>query len=479
MKRTLIWFRNDLRLHDHEALTAAIGKSAEIVPYYCFDVRQWKDTIYGFPKTGAFRTRFLIDSVQNLAHQIESVGGKLVVQTGIPEELIPRLVAQLHIDAVYTHKEVTDEEIKVEEALEHQLWKYRVPLTYFWGHTLYHLEDLPFPTRNLPAVFTDFRKQVERYVNVRPAFPVPARIRVPSELPPTVIPSITGFGLAKPIADERAAFSFTGGETEGLARLHDYIWEGNLLKSYRETRNELIGADYSSKLAPWLALGCLSPRHVYTEVKKYEQQRVKNESTYWLVFELLWRDYFRFIARKHGNALFKSGGIRELPAREAIHPGYDNEVSERWRNGTTGIPFIDASMTELLCTGYLSGRGRQNVASFLVKELRVDWRAGAAWFESQLVDYDPCSNYGNWNYVAGIGNDPREDRHFNVIRQAQQYDPKGEYVKLWMPVLAKLSASHVHTPYLLSTRELDSCGVQLGRNYPEPLTELRAGEYSK
>jgi len=477
MKRILIWFRNDLRLHDNEALTAAIRKADEVIPYYCFDTRQFTNTPYGFPKTGPFRTRFLIESVESLDRQIRQLGGKMLVQTGQPEELIPKLVAQLNINAVYTHREVTDQELKVEEVLEYNLWKHRVPLTYFWGHTLYHLDDLPFPMRNLPEVFTDFRKQVERYVNVRPTFPAPERLKVPLELPDATIPSVNHFGLTSPAADERAVLAFTGGETAGLERLQYYIWDEDLLKNYKQTRNGLIGGDYSSKLAPWLALGCVSPRKVYEEVKKYEAQRVKNDSTYWLIFELLWRDYFRFIAHKHGNKLFKPGGIRDLPVGEAAQP-YNRISFERWRNGTTGIPFVDASMIELRQTGFQSNRGRQNVASFLVKDLKVDWRAGAAWFESQLIDYDPCSTYGNWNYVAGVGNDPRENRYINMIKQAYQYDPDGVYVKLWLPVLSAIPAPQVHTPYLLSKEELKAYGIILGLDYAEPIIEIRSPEYS-
>lgn len=478
MKRILVWFRSDLRVNDHEALSTAVSKADEVIPYYCLDERMWQTTTYGFPKTGAFRTQFLLESLENLSKQIEGLGGKLLVETGKPEEKIPELVARLHVDAVYAHKEVTDEEIKVEEALEHQLWKQRVPLNYFWGHTLYHLEDLPFPIKNLPEVFTNFRKQMERDVAVRPLIPAPQRIRVPAGLNPVALPSLQRFGLPRPLTDERAVLSFTGGETEAQKRLQYYVWEEDLLKNYKQTRNELMGGDFSSKLAPWLAFGCISPRQVHHEVKAYEKKRIKNESTYWLIFELMWRDYFRFMARKHGNALFKPGGIRELPAKESERR-FDREVFEYWRTGTTGIPFVDANMTELALTGFMSNRGRQNVASFLVKDLKIDWRAGAAWFESQLIDYDPCSNYGNWNYMAGVGNDPREDRYFHVIKQAQQYDPKGEYIKLWLPALAALPVPQVYAPYLLSAYELEFYGVWLGKTYPFPILEIKPIEYSR
>ena len=146
-----------------------------------------------------------------------------------------------------------------------------------------------------------------------------------------------------------------------------------------------------------------------------------------MIFELLWRDYFRYIAMKWGNAIFQPGGIKgETPAARP-----DRRLFEKWREGRTSQPFIDANMRELLLTGWMSNRGRQNVASYLVRDLRQAWWLGAEWFESQLIDYDPCSNWGNWNYVAGIGNDPRENRYFNPRTQAERYDPNGDFVQLW------------------------------------------------
>ncbi len=466
MKKILVWFRNDLRVCDHEPLWKASQK-AEVIPYYCFDVRQFVATRYAFPKTGSFRTKFLLESIADLSAQIEKLGGKLLVETGKPEERITQLVAELGIDAVYAHKEVTEEEIKVEEALEHALWRRKVPMEYFWGSTLYHLDDLPFPVKNLPEVFSDFRKQVERYVQVREPFPIPGKIAVPAAMPTGRIPSLVNFGLSEPIADERAVLSFRGGESEAHKRIQEYFWDRDLLRYYKDTRNGLIGSDYSSKLAPWLANGCLSPRTVFWSIKRYEREKLRNDSTIWLVVELMWRDFFRYIAKKHANNLFKSRGIKGAPVQFKDNP----DLFEKWRTGTTGVPFIDANMIEMNRTGYMSGRGRQNVASFLAKDLEVNWVAGAAWFESQLLDYDPASNWGNWNYIAGVGNDPRENRYFNVLKQARDYDPEGEYVKRWLPQLREIPAAQVHTPWLLNTRQREQYNLS-EKNYPYPIIEL-------
>ncbi len=257
---------------------------------------------------------------------------------------------------------------------------------------------------NLPDVFTQFRKETEGSTVIRKTFPAPAKLNHIGNLPAGDLPNLQVLNVPLPVSEPRGVLNFEGGETAAWQRIQAYFWEKNCLKNYKETRNGLLGADYSSKLSPWLANGSVSPRSVYEEVKRYEQENVKNESTYWLVFELLWRDYFRFVAKKHGNQIFRPQGISQVETIEYE----DNEAAfEKWKKGETGIPFIDANLREINATGYMSNRGRQNVASFLTKDLTVNWTWGASYFESILIDYDVCSNWGNWNYIAGVGNDPR------------------------------------------------------------------------
>jgi len=270
--------------------------------------------------------------------------------------------------------------------------------------------------------------------------------------------------------DERAVLDFKGGETAALERLNHYLWETDCIKSYKETRNGLIGANYSSKFSPWLAQGCISPKKIYHEVKKYERERKKNKSTYWMIFELLWRDFFRLMAKKHGNKIFQKGGTKGEADERWIE---NRKLFEAWANGRTGVPFIDANMTELNKTGFMSNRGRQNVASFLVKDLHINWQIGAEYFESLLIDYDPASNYGNWNYVAGVGSDPRENRYFNILSQATRYDPNGDFVKLWLPQLEGLSNEKIHRPDLISFEEQKYTKVKIGGNYPKAMVNIR------
>lgn len=469
-KRVIVWFREDLRLHDNEALCDALRTSEEVIPVFVFDERVFKGkTKFGFSKTGKHRAKFIIESIIDLRNSLKSIGSNLVVRVGKPEEELFQLATEVKSAWVFCNRERTAEEVAVQDKLEKKLWEVGQEVRYSRGKMLYYTADLPFPVTHTPDIFTHFRKEVEKYIQIRKPLAAPikgdfepwtTRIEVGE------IPSLADFGHNEISEDERAVLSFKGGETEGLKRLNYYLWESDLVNNYKETRNGLIGGDYSSKFSVWLAHGCLSPKQIYHELKKYEDQRTKNKSTYWLFFELLWRDFFRLMGKKHGNSIFQKGGT----IRDHSSIGEDNhQLLQVWKEGRTGIPFIDANMRELAETGFMSNRGRQNVASFLVKDLHVNWQMGADYFESALIDYDPCSNWGNWNYVAGVGSDPRENRYFNILKQAKRYDNQGEYVKIWCPELSKLPSEKVHCPDTLTVEEQSKYNCKLGFDYPKAM----------
>jgi deoxyribodipyrimidine photo-lyase len=451
-RRAIVWFRHDLRLHDNEALATALRMAEEVVPVYIFDERVFQRTTrFGFRKIGAHRTQFILESVANLRENLEKIGGKLVIRVGRPEPILTEMAQQLKASWVICNRERTHEEVLVQDGLEQKLWGIGVELLYTRGKMLYHTQDLPVPVQHTPDIFTQFRKETEQITPVREPLPSPSGM---APLPPGVadgdMPTMSDFGFEPIPKDPRAVLEFKGGETEGLKRLRHYFWEKDQVAHYKETRNGLIGADYSSKFSPWLSQGCLSPKMVYHELKRYERERVSNESTYWLFFELLWRDFFRLMGKKYGNKIFQKGGAQ---GKELRHLKNNQEMFQLWAEGKTGVPFIDANMRELAATGWMSNRGRQNVASFLVRDLKVNWQMGAEFFESLLLDYDPCSNWGNWNYVAGVGSDPREDRYFNILTQAKNYDAHGDYVRLWCPELKDISNEKIHRPDQLSNAE--------------------------
>jgi deoxyribodipyrimidine photo-lyase len=424
----------------------------EVVPVYIFDERVFKgETRLGLPKTGKHRARFILESVADLRNNLRAIGGELVIRVGRPETILAEMAQQIKASWVICNRERTQEEVLVQDGLEQKLWGIGVELIFSRGKMLYHTQDLPVPVQHTPDVFTQFRKETEHITPVREPMPSPSAMPpLPQSIEAGEIPNLMDLGHRDFETDSRAALQIKGGETEALRRLRYYFWEKDLLAHYKETRNGLIGPDYSSKFSPWLSQGCLSPKLIYHEIKRYERERVSNESTYWLFFELLWRDYFRLMGKKYGNKIFQRGGTQEKDLR---HLKNNRELFEVWKEGRTGVPFVDANMRELAETGWMSNRGRQNVASFLVKDLKVNWQMGAEYFESQLLDYDPCSNWGNWNYVAGVGSDPREDRYFNILTQAKNYDPQGDYVRIWCPELAGIAADKIHRPDLLSSAE--------------------------
>ena len=428
IKNALVWFKTDLRIEDNETLLKAIAQSEKIIPIYCFDEAHFETTDYGFKKMGAFRAQFLLESLLDLDAKLRALGSGLRIVMGKPEVAIPKLVQEYKVQKVFAKREVAFEEIQTEKRVRNELFKLRCELETFSTSTLYHAEDLPFSIKDIPDVFSNFRKKTEKDSEIRQAFTAPTQINSP-QIPTLELPSLATFGLTKTTIDSRAVLQFKGGESEAIQRLKHYFHDTQCLSTYKETRNGMIGADYSSKFSPWLALGCLSPRFIYAEIKKYEKQFGANDSTYWLVFELLWRDFFRFMFKKYQTKFFLYEGIK---TEKMNSKSLNEKLLSQWIIGATPSDFINANMLELQKTGFMSNRGRQNVASYFCNELNMDWRFGAAYFEEQLIDYDVCSNWGNWAYLAGVGNDPRGHRYFNIEKQANDYDKKKSFRKVWL-----------------------------------------------
>ncbi len=467
-RRSVVWFRNDLRIRDNETLSRAIAMSEEVIPVFCLNPVILQKTDLGIEKMGALRRKFLKESLQNLQLKLRNLGAEIILLTGNPEEAVVEFAKSASANAIFYSDEVTSEEKVEEQALEKNAWHFGIATESFGQSSLYHIDDLPFPVNQVPEVFTKFRKGVEKLSEVRDETDTIRRIPFPDfeYIEKEVCELNYGLEDLHPLPNK--VMKFDGGECSGMERLESYFWKQDLLKSYKETRNGLLGMDYSSKFSPWLGFGCISPRTIYWEVKRYERERKKNSSTYWLIFELIWRDYFRFIAKKHGDKIFKVEGIKGQ--KDSWRSDQDDFL--RWCEGNTGVPFVDANMRELNTTGFMSNRGRQNVASFLVNDLNINWTWGASYFESKLIDYDPCSNWGNWMYVGGVGNDPRENRYFNILRQASNYDRQGEYVRFWLDELASIEGFDIHKPDNLPKGILKRKNIELGLTYPKAMVEM-------
>jgi deoxyribodipyrimidine photo-lyase len=411
----LVWFRNDLRIHDNEILLEAVRKADKVLPVYCFDPYYFQQTASGATKTGSFRARFLLEAVADLRKNLQGYGAELIIRIGNPAEIIPQLAGQYQVNEVYHHREVAYEETAKSEEVEAALWKLRLNLKHFIGHTMYHKEDLPFPIKDIPDSFAVFKKKVERDSNVRPCVPTPEHIYTPDIAEAGELPTLQQLGLHQPVDDVRATNYFQGGETAALVQLHKYFSKSDLAVKAKSKAGIITN---TSKLSPWLAVGCISPRQVYWEIFKHNDAQSSM-----LKLELLWRDYFRFMFKKHGQKFIQAKNTEETAA-------VNNESFDKWAAGKTGIPFIDACMHELNATGYICNQCRQIVATYLVNDLKADWIKGAAYFEEKLIDYSPASNWGNWAFIAGV-NDAKVSKYTIAAIPQKELDTKSDFVTTW------------------------------------------------
>lgn len=288
-----------------------------------------------------------------------------------------------------------------------------------WCNALYSFSQMDLPEKAFFKSFSHWRYKVEA-----------KKLKVES-LPLKINASQfmnSDLGLPEIVAATSHQHTlFKPGMHHARARLEHYLFDSHLIKNYKKNRNQLLGFDFSSKFSTWLAHGAISPKTIHSEITRYEEKEGENESTYWLKFELLWREFFCHAMRLKKRAFFLEGGLTGSPPETASDP----VKLKQWCSGHTENHFINANMIELNLTGYMSNRGRQNVASYLIHDLKQDWRFGAAYFESTLLDYDVSSNWGNWAYIAGVGHSTRI-RRFNVEKQQQSYDPTGAYTQYWL-----------------------------------------------
>ncbi|KAF8305209.1 cryptochrome [Clavulina sp. PMI_390] len=495
-----------------------------------------RTALLGLRKTDLFRTRFILESVYDLRTQLLNRRSNLLITAGQPHVILDRLIQKLHengdvVNSVWMTKEYASEELRTESRIARVVSRASssdsagglgAELRFVHSRPMVHPEDLPFAPSECPDQFTSFRKVVEglgQEQMVRPCAADEELLPFPSDSVDDLIhhlsaepfgsyesaskhilapfhSSSTGDGAEQDESRAAPATIFRGGESVALQRLSHYVSGASApLSTYKQTRNGLLGDDFSSHLSPWLACGAISPRKIWEAIDDWDRQHTRHgngtKDSYWLRFELLWRDYFIYIAQKYGDDIFKLGGVQTSlnpskyepnknggpnatewkDARAELEKGA-NGALRKWMDGQTGVPFIDANMIELNTTGYMSNRGRQNVASFLAKDLGIDWRAGAEYFEEKLLDYDPYANYGNWMYVAGVGTDPRDGRQFNPIKQGKDYDPEGIYVKHWIPALSGVPSEHIHHPWLVRN---SSKSVDIPRIYQKaPPTERAA-----
>lgn len=429
----LYWFVNDLRIHDNTNLLKAASEVDDLLCVYCLDPQWLLPNRYSLGTMSANRWRFLKESLLDLDKQLHQLGQHLLVCYESPVKAISDLASEHKVSFIYRSRHAG--------YYENQQWlilqKYLPSVQFIEAdsHSLYRLDQLPFALEKLPDTYTEFKNTVAQLTVDKP---LPAPDFLPSS-PASQMDWLRHFpNCLKLTSESEQEIVFHGGETAGLKQLTDYF-ATNYASHYKERRNELEGWENSSKFSPWLANGNLSVRQIYFNLKNYEQAVGANESTLWLFLELLWRDYFQWYAHRHGKHLFAFKGIKQQRPLTSFYP----ERYRKWCLGNTPYPLVNACMKQLNASGFISNRGRQIVASCLVNELAVDWRYGAAYFEQQLLDYDVASNWGNWQYLAGVGADPLGKRHFDLDKQIQQFDPQARFINKWQGLVENLPLDSV------------------------------------
>ena len=418
--KALYWFTRDLRIRDNSLLLKAARESHRLVCVAIVDPVWFQHRLWQRPAMSPLRWQFLYQSLVDLNQALQAYGQKLHIFYGSSRKTLVALIGEHSIDRLYvSHQAGSFEQGLVKEVQDdlpqlniHQADQY----------TLFNREQLPFSLEEVPESYSKFRKQVEHLPVIKPSAKPLSLPPMPGSIQPLQAQQQPDW-LPRP---QVLAPQFKGGITAAAAHIQSYF-SSAAPSRYKQLRNELAGWENSSKFSPWLAHGCVSPRQLKQALLSYEQAHGENESTYWLYVELLWREYFQWLHYRTGTKLFAFGGEQGKAPLTTFYP----ERFRKWCEGETPYALVNACMKELKATGYLSNRGRQIAASCLVNELAVDWRYGAAWFEHCLLDYDVAVNWGNWQYIAGVGADPRGGRHFNLEKQAQQYDPDKLYQRRW------------------------------------------------
>ncbi len=409
--RELYWFQSDLRLEDNPALREHASGASLLCLYCLHDNPPWCNNL----GMGLQRRRFLQESLIALDEQLKALGQTLLVVSGDPRNVIPQIVNTYRLDRVGTSYAAGYYEARQREYLQRKL---AIPFHVHGGNSLLDISQLPGGLSALPDHFSTFRRGVDNAPIVPP-------VAAPSALPPAPEGACPSTELETAALPDMS-FPVRGGAHAGRERLANFFRQ-RAVDTYKDTRNALQGQYYSSGLSPWLANGSLSVRAVAHALLDYEQTVNCNDSTRWLYQELLWREYFYWRERLDGVRMFAASGI----ARKRHLRTFEPRDYARWCHGDTDFPLVNALMRQLVATGSMSNRGRQIAASCLVNELNIDWRYGAAFFEKHLLDFDLASNYGNWQYIAGVGCDPRGGRHFNLEKQAELYDPDKLFTQKW------------------------------------------------
>ena len=418
-KLGIFLFRKDLRINDNKALQKACEIADELLCIYCHENESSDLNPYKPSKMSKIREYFTLQSAYEVDRTLDNLSQKLLIFNASLERSLEQISNTLQISYLIISKDPGWHENQEINRLKYKFENLKI-IT-IDNNTLFPKEKLPFDQHSFPTSFSKFRRKVE-------TLPIDKPSGTPTQIPPMPIIDISKLrrltNLHKDSINHKDLL-FLPGEAAGRKHIDEYF-KTKHASTYKETRNALDGRANSTKFSIWLSIGCTSARYIYSKLKDFELRNGSNKSTYWIFFELLWREYFQWYALHFGTKLFKFSGATDKDPLTSYYP----ERLKKWETGSTPFPLVNALMHELTHTGYMSNRGRQIVASCFVNELQLDWRYGASFMEKHLIDYDVASNWGNWQSVAGVAPDGKV-KHFDLKKQTALFDPDKKFIRKW------------------------------------------------
>lgn len=447
MTQTHIWWiRRDLRLHDNPALSEALAGGASIIPLFILE----PDLMHA-PQTGAARRDFLLAGLKALDDDLRRIGGRLILRTGEARDILPQVMQQSGASTIFTQDDLSP---YAERRMRHL--PANLPIRKVGMPTLRHPDDILSKAGKPYTVFTPYKRAWL-------AAPLPSRDDLLH--PPKALRTpehISGQPLPKPAS---ASTHFPAGEAAARQRMAAFI--ARKIEAYGETRDRL-DLDGTSRLSPYLRFGMLSAREVVVCALEAAQQAENPTGADTWLSELIWREFYNAILYHYPGVL--EGNFR--PQYNRIRWLNREEDIRAWQEGATGFPVVDAAMAQLRHSGWMHNRARMIVASFLVKDLLVNWRIGERWFMEHLIDGDPAANNGGWQWSAGTGTDAAPYfRIFNPVRQSKRFDPHGAYIRRWLPALQDVPNAYIHTPWQMPEDVQRRVGCRIGVDYPAPVID--------
>jgi deoxyribodipyrimidine photo-lyase len=448
MKTIIVWFRNDLRVHDHPALSLAVQDADYVIPIFILD----KSLLTG-ERYSPNRNRFLLECLQDLKHSLQKMGADLIIRDGDAQAVLSKLAKDHNADAIYYSADYTPYAIARDKQLKQNLEG--VEFRSFGGRlAVSALEKLRTKAGTVHKVFTPFYNnwlQIQR----RELAEVPSGISLPGDIDCGALPSLGDIADSKDLSPN----ALPGGETKGRQRLQDFIEDG--ISTYKDASNDMA-TDATSRLSSYLHFGCLSPREIETLLPEGVG------ATAWYR-QLAWREFYHYI-------IFNNPGNRTQEFQErfrALKWDDNPKLLTAWQTGNTGYPVVDAAMRQLLAEGWMHNRARLIVGSFLTKDLWIDWRLGEAYFMKLLIDGDVANNNGNWQWIASVGVDPAPvyRRLYNPTTQQKNYDPTGAYVRKYVPELANVPDKYLAEPWTMPEDIQHESNCVIAEDYPAPIVD--------